>query len=75
MHCSRRADDWEDWEDESFEPKLTPVSGPTATAAVQKPAAEPEEDKFAGEDEGEDEPAYKAHVPESQQVSWLRCMP
>ena len=70
---SRRADDWEDWEDESFEPKLTPVAAPAATAAavvVQQKAAEQEEDKFAGEDEGEDEPAYKAHIPEPQQVSW-----
>ena len=73
---ARRADDWEDWEDESFEPKLTPVGAPAAAtaplvAAVKQPlaAAEPEEDKFAGEDEGEDEPAYKAHIPEPQQVS------
>ena len=71
----RRADDWEDWEDESFEPKLAPVVGPAAAtaAAVKQPlaaaaAAEPEEDKFAGEDEGDDEPAYKAHIPEPQQV-------
>ena len=73
-HALHRADDWEDWEDESFEPKLT-VAGPT-TIAAQRPVAAatavaPDEDKFAGEDEGEDEPAYKAHIPEPQQVSRL----
>ena len=48
------------------------MAAPAATAAavVQQKAVEPEDDKFAGEDEGEDEPAYKAHIPEPQQVSW-----
>ena len=75
----RRADDWEDWEDESFEPKLAPAAAGPTTIAAQRPAAAaaaaPEEDKFAGEDEGEDEPVYKAHVPEPQQVGKSIVLP
>ena len=62
-----RADDWEDWESEEVELKLPAVGG-------AKPAAVPDVDetKFAGEDEGEDEPAWKASVPKTEQVSFLR---
>lgn len=55
-------DDWEDdWDEEAEPPALPQFSNLT----LQKPAA-PEEsvDKFAGEDEGTDEPSYV--VPEMQ---------
>ena len=43
-------------------PQLPKLSGTPAPAA----AAAPEQDKFAGEDEGEEEPTYV--VPETQKV-------
>lgn len=55
------ADDWEDWEDE-VELKL-PAAAPAAAAAVK----DVDESKFAGEDEGEEEPAWKASVPKPEQ--------
>lgn len=57
----RGDDSWEDWEDE-VELKLPA----TAPAAAVKDV---EESKFAGEDEGEEEPKWKAAVPKPEQVS------
>ena len=53
------ADDWEDWEDESFTPPVLQNLG-----ANGKDAATP---KFAGEDEEEEEQP-KATVPAPQEV-------
>lgn len=54
------ADSWEDWENE----EAVVIPGAPA-AAAQDPAA----DKFAGEDEGEEEePKWKANVPAPQQA-------
>lgn len=54
----RRADDsWEDWEEAAEVPQLPKVNAAPAQSA---------EDKFAGEDEGEDEPEHD--VPKPQQV-------
>ncbi|KAI7835831.1 hypothetical protein COHA_010276 [Chlorella ohadii] len=53
------ADSWEDWENEDA------VVIPGAPAAAQDPVA----NKFAGEDEGEEEePKWKANVPAPQQA-------
>ncbi len=61
------ADDWEDWEDESFQ---APPLASTATkgAAVLAKLNEPDESRFAGEDEEEERPAWEANVPKSQEV-------
>lgn len=56
-----RGDNWDDDWDEDAEPPSLPQ------LANQKPAAPAESaDKFAGEDEGEEEPSYV--IPESQKV-------
>ncbi len=58
---TRRADDsWEDWEEAADVPQLPKLSGTPA------PAAAAVDNKFAGEDEGENEPAYE--VPKTQEV-------
>ena len=71
------ADDWEDWEDETFQPKLEATTngqtsltkGQAALAAVK----EPDESKFAGEDEEDSAPpAWEKSVPKPQQAS---CFP
>ena len=70
------ADDWEDWEDESFEPKLevgaAPANGQkfeTKGQAVLAKAREPDQSRFAGEDEEEEAPpAWDKSVPQPQQV-------
>lgn len=64
----RGDDSWEDWEDE-VELKL-PATAPAAAAAKDV-----DESKFAGEDEGEDEPKWKAAVPKPEQVSWPEASP
>jgi hypothetical protein len=51
------ADSWEDWETE--EPVVPGVA----------PADDPVKVKFAGEDEDEEEPKWKANVPAPQQAS------
>ena len=64
------ADDWEDWEDESFQPKLeTATNGQTKGQAALAVAKEPDVSKFAGEDE-EDEapPSWEKSIPKPQQV-------
>ena len=64
------ADDWEDWEDESFQPKLeTATNGQTKGQAAVAVAKEPDNSKFAGEDE-EDEapPSWEKSIPKPQQV-------
>ena len=64
------ADDWEDWEDESFQPKLeTATNGQTKGQAALAVAKEPDDTKFAGEDE-EDEapPSWEKSIPKPQQV-------
>jgi hypothetical protein len=61
---ARRADDsWEDWEEAADVPELPRL--PAAGAAA--PAVD---DKFAGEDEGEDAPEHD--VPQPQQVRPMR---
>lgn len=69
------ADDWEDWEDESFEPKLeggAAANGKqfeTKGQAVLAGTKEPDASKFAGEDEEEDAPpTWEKNVPKPQQV-------
>jgi hypothetical protein len=69
------ADDWEDWEEENFEPKLdasVSVNGQkfeTKGQAVLAGAKEPDESKFAGEDEEkDDQPSWEKTVPKPQQV-------
>ena len=67
------ADDWEDWEDESFQPKLeTATNGQTKGQAALAVTKEPDNSKFAGEDE-EDEapPSWEKSIPKPQQV--CRC--
>lgn len=66
------ADDWEDWEDETFQPKLeATTNGQTSlTKGQAAPAAakEPDEAKFAGEDEEDSAPpAWEKSVPKPQQ--------
>ena len=61
MPC-RAEDSWEDWEEAADVPELPKLPATGAAPAV--------DDKFAGEDEGEDEPVHD--VPEPQQVS---CLP
>ena len=58
----RGDDSWEDWEDE-VELKL-PATAPVA------PVKDVDDAKFAVEDEGEDEPKWKAAVPKPEQVSF-----
>ncbi len=68
--CAAVADDWEDWEDESFQPKLeTATNGQTKGQAALAVAKEPDNSKFAGEDE-EDEapPSWEKSIPKPQQV-------
>lgn len=73
------ADDWEDWEDDSFEPKLeagTSGNGQkyeTKGQAVLASAKEPDSSKFVGEDEEEEEvpPAWEKSTPKPQQVGML----
>ena len=70
------ADDWEDWEDDSFEPKLE--AGATGNGqkfetkgeAVLASAKEPDSSKFAGEDEEEGDvpPAWEKSTPKPQQA-------
>jgi hypothetical protein len=69
------ADDWEDWEEESFEPKV--VAGASTNGqkfetkgqAVLASVKEPDESKFAGEDEEEDAPpSWEEGIPKPQQV-------
>lgn len=69
------ADDWEDWEDESFEPKLEAGAAAngqkfeTKGQAVLASAREPDASKFVGEDEEEEAPpAWDKSVPKPQQV-------
>ena len=75
MPCAAVADDWEDWEDETFEPKLESsangqtkgqlTKGQAALAAVK----EPDESKFAGEDEENTAPStWEKSIPKPQQV-------
>ena len=54
-------DSWEDWDTEEV-----PVPGVAAAPAAA--AA----NKFADEDQEEDDPAWKANVPKSQQVRFSR---
>ena len=68
------ADDWEDWEDESFTP--APLVGAAANGVERTKgqellakATEVDTSKFEGEDEGEEEePVWKKTVPQMQQV-------
>ncbi len=69
------ADDWEDWEDETFQPKLeTTTNGQASLTKGQAALAtatgkEPDESKFAGEDEEDSAPpAWEKSVPKPQQV-------
>lgn len=67
------ADDWEAWEDESFEPKLAGKTNgqqfETKGQAVLASTKEPDASKFAGEDEDEDAPpTWEKNVPKPQQV-------
>ena len=77
MPCATVADDWEDWEDETFQPKLeATTNGQTSlTKGQAAPAAakEPDEAKFAGEDEEDSAPpAWEKSVPKPQQVLILK---
>ncbi len=69
------ADDWEDWEDESFEPKLQSGAAngqqfETKGQAVLASTKEPDPSKFAGEDEEDDAPpTWEKTVPKPQQVA------
>lgn len=59
-----RGDNWDDdWDEDAEAPSLPQLSNqkPAAPAAAAEST-----DKFAGEDEGEEEPSYV--VPESQKV-------
>lgn len=59
------ADDWEDWEDDNFQPSVPVTAGQAALAK----AKEPDVAKFAGEDEeAEERPAWQNSIPKSQQV-------
>ena len=69
------ADDWEDWEDETFQPKLEATTNGQASltkgqaALAAATAKEPDESKFAGEDEEDSAPpAWEKSVPKPQQV-------
>jgi hypothetical protein len=70
------ADEWEDWEDETFEPKLQAGAAAngqkfeTKGQAVLASVKEPDQSKFAGEDEEEDAPppAWDKEIPKPQQV-------
>jgi hypothetical protein len=69
------ADDWEDWEDETFEPKLEASANGQAKGQLTKgqaalaPVKEPDESKFAGEDEESTAPpTWEKSVPKPQQV-------
>ena len=69
------ADDWEDWEDETFQPKLeTATNGQAALTkgqAALAAAKEPDESKFAGEDEENSAPpSWEKSVPKPQQVCY-----
>jgi hypothetical protein len=75
MSCAAVADDWEDWEDETFEPKLeASANGQTKGQLTKGQAAlaaakEPDESKFAGEDEESTAPpAWEKSIPKPQQV-------
>ncbi len=70
------ADDWEDWEDESLEPKLPSGAAngqqfETKGQAVLASTKEPDPSKFAGEDEEDDTPpTWEKSVPKPQQVDF-----
>lgn len=74
------ADDWEDWEEENFEPKLEAGASAngqkfeTKGQAVLASISEPDESKFAGEDEEVDAPpSWEKGIPKPQQVSTPLC--
>lgn len=71
-HDAAVADDWEDWEDETFQPRLeTATNGQTKGKAALAAVKEPDESKFAGEDEEDTAPpAWEKSIPKPQQV---RC--
>lgn len=67
------ADDWEDWEDDNFNP--APLSNAAAASERTKgelllaKAKEIDTSKFEGEDDAApDEPAWKKSLPQPQQV-------
>jgi hypothetical protein len=71
------ADDWEaeDWEAEDFKPKLPATTGSgagaselTAGEALLAKATGPDESKFAGEDEGDDDEEDEAVAKQPSQV-------
>lgn len=67
------ADDWEDWEDESFEPKLQSAAAngqqfETKGQAVLAGTKDSHPSKFAGEDEEDDAPpTWEKTIPKPQQ--------
>ena len=62
MACSYcRSDNWDDWDEDADPPALPQLSALKVPAAAAAPA-----DKFAGEDEGVDEPNHA--VPQTQKV-------
>ncbi|KAK9864345.1 hypothetical protein WJX84_004020 [Apatococcus fuscideae] len=65
------ADDWEDWEDDSYVPAIPskPVANgaaPDKNAKAQPAAVEVDSSKFAGEDEEEEEEKWKKNVPQTE---------
>ena len=61
----------DEWDNDDFDP--TPIVSANASKTKGElllgKSKEPDHSKFAGEDEGEeDEPAWKSHIPQSQQV-------
>ncbi len=61
----------DDWDNDDFDP--TPIAATkTKGDLLLEKAKQPDQSKFAGEDEGEEEePAWKSHIPQSQQVNLL----
>jgi translation initiation factor 3 subunit J len=57
----------DDWDNDDFDP--TPIAATkTKGDLLLEKAKQPDQSKFAGEDEGEEEePAWKSHIPQSQQ--------
>ena len=77
MPCAIVADDWEDWEDETFQPKLeATTNGQTSLTkgqAALAAAKEPDASRFVGEDEEDSAPpAWEKSVPKPQQVLYLQ---
>ena len=80
-HCvAAVADEWEDWDDDSFEPKLQAGAAAngqkfeTKGQAVLASVREPDQSKFEGEDEEDAAPpaAWDKTVPQPQQAGCPR---